>query len=74
MREFWPRVLAWRARKSLPIYVDAPPYDPLSGGTRAMNLLCHHLIRAGYDAYVPLEPAAQPPPLPVRYLTAPIQE
>lgn len=39
-------------RKTFPIWIDAPPYDPLSGGVRALNLLCYHLNRLGYDAFV----------------------
>ena len=57
------------SRKSFPIWVDAPAYDPLSGGTRAMNLLCHHLNRLGYDAFIIDEPAKSNAPVPLRYLT-----
>ena len=39
-------------RTAFPIYVGAPAYSLLSGGIRAMNLLCHHLDRLGYDAFV----------------------
>jgi hypothetical protein len=55
-------------RTSFPIWVAAPGYDPLSGGTRAMNLLCHHLDRLGYDALVLDTPRATAAPLPLRYL------
>jgi hypothetical protein len=57
------------SRKSFPIWVDAPPYHPLSGGIRAMNLLCHHLNRLGYDAFIIDRPRHDKAPMPQRYLT-----
>ena len=56
-------------RTSFPIWIAAPAYNPLSGGTRAMNLLCHHLNRLGYDAYVLDTPGNNKSPVPLRYLT-----
>jgi len=56
-------------RKSFPIWIAAPGYDPLSAGTRAMNLLCCHLNRLGYEAFVIDIPRKQEAPVPVRYLT-----
>jgi hypothetical protein len=35
-----------------PIYIDAPSYSARSGGVRALYLLCHHLNRLGYKAYI----------------------
>jgi hypothetical protein len=55
-------------RTSFPIWVAAPGYNPLSGGTRAMNLLSHHLNRLGYDAFVLDTPRTKAAPLPLRYL------
>jgi hypothetical protein len=56
-------------RKALPIYIWAPPYSPLSGGIRAMNLLCYHLNRLGYDAYINVETDNNHvSPVPLRYL------
>lgn len=34
------------------IYVFAKDYKPLSGGARSLHLLCHHLNRAGFEAYL----------------------
>ena len=56
-------------RTSFPIWIAAPGYNPLSGGTRAMNLLCAHLNRLGYDAYVLDTPRTQQSPVPLRYLS-----
>jgi O-antigen biosynthesis protein len=35
-----------------PVYIDAPPYSVRSGGVRALHLLCHHLNRLGYEAFI----------------------
>jgi O-antigen biosynthesis protein len=51
------RVIAPLHRRRFPIYVDAPPYNPQSGGSRAMNLLAQQLTRSGYDAYVLTHPS-----------------
>ncbi len=56
-------------RKSFPIWIAAPGYNTLSAGTRAMNLLCCHLNRLGYEAFVLDIPKKQEAPVPVRYLT-----
>ena len=56
-------------RKSFPIWIAAPGYDALSGGTRAMNLLCAQLNRLGYDAFVMDIPRRQNAPMPLRYLS-----
>jgi hypothetical protein len=39
-------------RKSVPIYVWAYPYQPLSGGGRSLHLLVKHLNRCGYEAFI----------------------
>jgi hypothetical protein len=56
------------SRKSFPIWIDAPPYDPLSGGGRAMNLLCFHLNRLGYDASIINSPRQGRATIPLSYL------
>ena len=56
------------SRKSFPIWIDAPSYEPLSGGVRAMNLLCHYLGRLGYDAFIIDRPRQNNAPFPLRYL------
>lgn len=56
-----------RLRRSFEIWVHAPPWSPLSGGIRAMNLLCHRLLANGYKAAI-TTPANRPPPFPVRYV------
>jgi hypothetical protein len=61
-------LLRWRARKAFPIYINAPPYTPLSGGGRAINLLCYHLNRLGFDAFIKSAPAGFGAPVPLRYL------
>jgi hypothetical protein len=68
------RVLAPFHRHRFPIYVDAPPYNPRSGGSRAMNLLACHLARLGYDAYALARPPEGAPVVPgVRYLEAEVR-
>ncbi len=58
-------------RRAVPIYVLTPPFNPLSGGVRAMNLLACRLLRLGYDAYaVPKPDAGGSPPYEMRYLDA----
>ncbi|MBX9774031.1 MAG: hypothetical protein K2Y71_06420 [Xanthobacteraceae bacterium] len=56
-------------RQSFPIWIDAPAYSPLSGGIRAMNLLCYHLNRLGFDAFIINSPAKSDARVPLRYLT-----
>ncbi len=61
-------------RRRYPIYVDAPPYDVRSGGSRAINLLASHLTRLGYEAYVITRPPDGTPILPgVRFLDSEIR-
>jgi hypothetical protein len=62
------------SRKSIPIWVEAPAYSSLSGGMRAMNLLCYHLNRLGYDAFISGPPQPGDAPVPLRYLTESIVE
>jgi hypothetical protein len=62
------------SRQSFPIWIDAPAYSPLSGGVRAMNSLCHHLNRFGFDAFIIDEPENGEAPMPLRYLTPAIIE
>ncbi len=57
------------SRKSFPIWIEAPAYNPLSGGSRAMNLLCYHLNRLGFDAFLIVGPGKRDAPVPLRYLT-----
>src|SRR5438552_3260809 len=70
VREFFDRVIgADPNRKAVPVYVMTPAYNPLSGGTRAMNLLAHKLLTLGYDAYATPEPKnGGAPPYSMRYL------
>ena len=61
-------------RRRYPIYVDAPPYDARSGGSRAINLLASHLTRLGYEAYIITRPPDGTLILPgVRFLNAAIR-
>jgi hypothetical protein len=47
------------ARRKPPlIYILAPAYKPLSGGSRSVHLLCHHLNGAGFEAYLVLKQGA----------------
>jgi hypothetical protein len=83
LRRWWPpsslrKVVCFRvdrppcerlSRKSFPIWIDAPAYSALSGGTRAMNLLCYHLNRSGFDAFIVHSPKNNEAPVPLRYLT-----
>ena len=56
------------SRKSFPIWIDAPQYHSLSGGVRALYLLCGHLNRLGYDAFVMGSSGDSDVSLPVQYL------
>jgi glycosyltransferase involved in cell wall biosynthesis len=69
-----PRAPAELTRNSFPIWVEAPPYNSLSAGVRAMNLLCYHLNRLGYDAFISGPRPTHDAPIPLRYLTASIIE
>src|SRR5439155_5957130 len=40
-----------RASRAI-FYVDAPDYTYMHSGVRCLHLLCHHLNRLGYRAYV----------------------
>jgi len=57
------------SRKSFAIWIDAPGYSPLSGGIRAMNLLCYHLNRLGFDAFIIDDRKNSEAPVRLRYLT-----
>jgi hypothetical protein len=62
------RIPRWRARKTFPIYLEAPAYSPRSGGIRAMHALYHHLNRLGYEAFVIWKPPVESAPIPPRYV------
>lgn len=44
------------------IFVSSPPFDPLSGGVRALFLLGHHLRARGFNAYMSAKRTGTEPP------------